>query len=57
MDKKKQLLFRYDNVPHFPKIKSHPHHKHLPKSVIESNTPELLQVIDEVETLIVKENK
>lgn len=54
MDRKKQLIFRYDNVPHFPKIKSYPHHKHLKDKVIESNAPDLLEVIDEVETLIVK---
>ena len=54
MDKVKQLIFRYDNVPHFPKIKSHPHHKHVKDKVIESNIPSLLKVIDEIEILIVK---
>lgn len=24
-----QLLFRYDNTPHFPDLPSYPHHKHL----------------------------
>mgnify|MGYP001607395087 FL=1 len=55
MDKNKQLILRYDNVPHFPKIKTHPHHKHTEHRVIESQSPGLLEVIDEVETLIIKE--
>lgn len=55
MDNDKQLIFRYDNVPHFPKIKSHPHHKHMKHRVAESQLPGLLEVIDEVETLIIKE--
>ena len=55
MDKTKQVIFRYDNVPHHPEIKSHPDHKHIKKVVTESNNPGLLQVIDEIETLIVKQ--
>jgi len=55
MGKNKQLIFRYDNVPHFPKIKTHPHHKHTKDKVVESKAPGLLEVIEEVETLIVKE--
>lgn len=55
MDKGKQLIFRYDNVPHFPKIKTHPHHRHTKDRVTESKSPGLLEVIDEVETLIIKE--
>ncbi len=55
MDKDKQLIFRYDNVSHFPKIKTHPHHKHTKHEVTESQVPGLLEVIDEIETLIIKE--
>ena len=49
MDKQKQLIFRYDNVPHFPKIKTHPHHKHIKDTVTSSRAPDLLEVIDDVE--------
>lgn len=56
MGKNKQLIFRYDNVPHFPKIKTHPHHKHTKDKVAESKAPGLLEVIDEIEMLIVKES-
>lgn len=55
MDKNKNLIFRYDNVPHFPKIKTHPHHKHIKNKVAESRVPGLLEVIEEIETLILKE--
>lgn len=55
MDKGKQLIFRYDNVPHFPKIKTYPHHKHTKDKVIESQAPGLLEVVNEIETLIIKE--
>ena len=55
MDRNKKLIFRYDNVPHFPKIRTHPHHKHTRAKVIESKTLGLLEVIEEIETLIVKE--
>ncbi len=54
MDKTKQLIFRYDNVSHFPKIASFPHHKHVKNTVIASNMPGLLEVIDEIEAFIVK---
>ena len=52
MDKSKILIFRYDNVPHFPKIKTHPDHKHTKNRVIESQAPGLLEVVDEIESLI-----
>lgn len=57
MDKSKELVFRYDNVPHFPNVKTHPHHKHTKDSVIKSKAPGLLEVIDEVEGFIVKEKE
>lgn len=56
MDKDKQLIFRYDNVPHFQKIKTYPHHKHTKDKVTESKEPGLLEVIEEIEMLIVKES-
>lgn len=55
MDKNKELIFRYDNVPHFPKIKTHPHHKHTKDKATESRAPGLLEVIEEIEALIIKE--
>jgi hypothetical protein len=43
-----QLIFRYDNTPHFPNLPSFPHHKHLPNKVIASEKPDLLQILQEV---------
>ena len=51
MNKDKQLIFRYDNVPHFPQIKSYPHHKHVENEVTESHIPDLFAVIREIENL------
>lgn len=42
-----QLLFRYDNTPHFPDLPSYPHHKHLSDTVIVSSKPDLLDVLQE----------
>jgi len=53
MDKRKKLIFRYDNVPHFPKIRTHPHHKHTKNKVLESKAPGLLEVVEEIELLII----
>ena len=55
MNKAKEMLFRYDNVAHHPEIASHPDHKHVANKVLESKNPGLLEVIDEIENLIVKE--
>ena len=33
-DGENNLLFRYDNTPHFPELNSYPHHKHLPDKVL-----------------------
>jgi len=38
-DDHNRLLFRYDNTPHYPKLDSFPHHKHLVEKVISSKKP------------------
>jgi hypothetical protein len=43
-----QLIFRYDNTPHFPDLPTFPDHKHLPNAVIASEKPPLLHVLQEV---------
>ena len=48
MDKKNNLIFRYDNANHHPKIKTFPHHKHTKDNVIESTEPELFDVLLEI---------
>ena len=45
------LVFRYDNTPHFPKIYSFPDHKHLKDIVVAADKPPILQVIEEARVL------
>jgi hypothetical protein len=49
-----QRLFRYDNAPHHPKIKTHPHHKHIGPGdkISPSGEPSLAQVLEEIESLM-----
>ena len=44
---KEKNLFRYDNTPHFPNLKSFPHHKHLKDEVIASEKAPVVRVIRE----------
>jgi hypothetical protein len=47
-DKQNNLIFRYDNTPHFPDLENFPHHKHLSDNIISSQEPSVLEVIEEV---------
>ena len=42
-----ELVFRYDNTPHFPDLPSFPHHKHLRNAVAAASKPDLLDVMQE----------
>ena len=46
-DKQNNLVFRYDNTPHFPDLDNFPHHKHLSDSIVSSQEPSVLRVIEE----------
>ena len=46
-DSQNNLVFRYDNTPHFPDLESFPHHKHLSNSVISSEEPSPIIAIEE----------
>jgi hypothetical protein len=48
MDENGVLIFRYDNAPHFPNLKTFPNHKHLPNGVVESEEPNLPVVLLEI---------
>lgn len=49
-----ELVFRYDNAPHFPNLATFPHHKHsASESNVESaDAPDLAKVLNEIEALI-----
>jgi hypothetical protein len=51
-DRQNNLIFRYDNTPHFPDLENFPHHKHLSDNIISSQKPSVLEVIEEVVKLI-----
>ncbi len=51
-DNKNNLIFRYDNAPHFPELELFPHHKHLPDKVFGVNKPSIIDVIQEAKFLI-----
>jgi len=42
------IIFRYDNTPHHPEIKTHPDHKHTEQSVVSAARPDIESVIAEV---------
>ena len=46
-DKKNNLIFRYDNTPHFPELESYPNHKHSPSAVISTEKPSIIDAIIE----------
>jgi hypothetical protein len=42
------VIFRYDNAPHHPEVKTFPHHKHVPTAIVESSEKPLSQVMEEI---------
>ena len=50
MDKDKNLIRRWDNAPHFPKLENFPHHIHVgeEKKVISGKPVNVLAVLDEI---------
>ena len=46
-DGQNNLVFRYDNTPHFQEIESFPHHKHIQNEVIDADKPSILHIIKE----------
>jgi len=50
-DEKNELIFRYDNTPHYPNLKSFPHHKHSSREVIAAEKPSIFTVLEEVKSI------
>ena len=46
------LVFRYDNVPHYPEIRTFPHHKHVGDTVIPTRPPDLSEVLREIDGIL-----
>ena len=49
----KELIFRYDNSPHYRNLKTFPHHKHLKDAVMNSRQKSLSEIIDEIVMLLI----
>ena len=47
-----ELIFRYDNSPHYPDLPSFPSHKHTPDGVIAAEAPDLAAVLHEIDALL-----
>ncbi len=50
-----ELIFRYDNAPQHPEIKTYPHHKHLFERVLECSHPDIEKVIKEAKEHLTKQ--
>jgi hypothetical protein len=54
-DEKGSLIRRWDNTPHFPKLKNFPHHIHISEDDVISGKPiDVSSVLDEIEKTIKK---
>lgn len=51
MDKAGEMIFRYDDAPHHH-TSTFPHHKHAPDGIVGSKERCLLDILDEVESLL-----
>jgi hypothetical protein len=49
-DRDGNLIFRYDNAPHFPQLPNFPHHKHdgVQRQVVTSDPPDLEKILKEI---------
>ncbi|MDR3556866.1 MAG: DUF6516 family protein [Syntrophobacteraceae bacterium] len=47
-DRQSQLVFRYDNTPHFPDLEKFPHHKHIDREVVGCEKPSIPQLFEEI---------
>ena len=54
MNAKNTLIFRYDNAPHHPEVKSFPHHKHTFSEMEESEMPNIKDILSEIHRHIIK---
>ena len=51
-DGQNNIVFRYDNTPHFHELEHFPHHKHLSDKIVGTAKPSILKAIDEARLLV-----
>jgi hypothetical protein len=47
-----EVIFRYDNAPHYPNIITYPHHKHMGSAVEPAQVLDLSEILREIEQII-----
>ena len=47
-----EIIFRYDNAPHYPNIFTYPHHKHVGSNVESAQVPDFSEILREIEMMI-----
>jgi hypothetical protein len=47
-----EMIFRYDNAPHYPNIPTYPHHKHVGSDVEAAQVPDLSEVLRQIEQIV-----
>ncbi|MEW6187978.1 MAG: DUF6516 family protein [Thermodesulfobacteriota bacterium] len=55
MNSREHFVFRYDNAPHHPEIKTFPDHKHLSEGIIPSIRPSFKDILNEISAFILSE--
>ena len=53
MDKDGEMIFRYDNAPHYD-LSTSLHHKHLPEGIEKSEGKGIVEVLNEIEIHMLK---
>jgi hypothetical protein len=53
MDGRNNLISRWDTAPHHKELKTFPYHIHLPDCVKESRPVKLIDVLDEIQSIVI----
>ncbi|MBF0229910.1 MAG: hypothetical protein HQK63_10050 [Desulfamplus sp.] len=58
-DVKGNLIYRWDNAPHFPALPNPPHHRHNPDNSVVGiiKTPDIFDIIKEIEKILEQSQK
>jgi hypothetical protein len=54
MNNRGDMLFRYDNAPHYPELSSFPNHKHIGNRTTPAAPPDLQTILNEISALLLK---
>ncbi len=57
MNPENEISFRYDNAKHHQEVSTFPHHKHTKNKIIESQEPDIEDILTEIEKEVIKRKK